>query len=142
MATVDTADFGVTVTTEEPMRADHRVIFVLFAATVASVAALAATGSAHEASSGPQPRVIQLSYSDSKDGSFPRYRLMAFSRRTDDVRFATRFAGKRAKADARFSENITDTDIKGNAKHPFVLIRKGGGKRVMKLIRRAFDERG
>lgn len=106
------------------------------------LAAPAAVGHATHASGGAQPRVIQLSYSEVNDGSRPRLNLMAFSRRTDSVRLATRYQGKQATADTRFSKNITDTDIKGRAKHPFVLVRKRGGKRVVKLVRNSLADRG
>ncbi|MDF2752234.1 MAG: hypothetical protein K0S82_617 [Gaiellaceae bacterium] len=92
---------------------------------------------------GGQPRVIQLSYSEVNDGSRPRLNLMAFARRTDSVRLSTRYQGKQATGDTRYDKSITDTDINGNnAKHPFVLRRKQGGKRVVKLIRNSLDERG
>jgi hypothetical protein len=110
---------------------------------VSGLAAPAAVGHATHASGGAQPRVIQLSYSEVNDGSRPRLNLMAFSRRTEAVGLATRYQGKQATADTRFSKNITDTDIKGNrAKHPFVLVRKRGGKRVVKLVRDSLADRG
>jgi RNA-binding protein YhbY len=118
-------------------------IAVLVGVALASMAAAsAAGGDARQAPGPPPPRVIQLSYSDVNDGTFPRYRLMAFSRRTDSVDFATRFGGKKASAGARLDKSITDTDIKGNAKHPFVIVRKQGGRRVLKLIRKSLDRRG
>ena len=116
---------------------------VLVAASLASgVAVGAAAGHPREGSGAPQPRVIQLSYSEVNDGTFPRTRLMAFARRTDSVKLATRFNGRHPTADTRLDKSITDTDIKGNAKHPFVVIRKGGGRRVVKLVRKSLAERG
>jgi hypothetical protein len=125
---------------------DRRYVSVAIAsALLAGAAAVAPTapGDSREAGGGPQPRVIQLSYSEVNDGSRPRLNLMAFSRRTDSVRLTTRYEGKQATAKTRYAKNITDTDINGNrAKHPFVLVRQGGGKRVVKLVRKSLDERG
>jgi hypothetical protein len=113
-------------------------------AVLVAVAMAGGEAAAHFAKvgGGPQPRVIQLSYSEVNDGSRPRLNLMAFARRTDTVRLSTRYGGKQATADTRFDRSITDTDIKGNAKHPFVLRRKAGGKRVVKMVRKSLDERG
>ena len=125
-----------------------RVIGLTGAALVAALvvlggAAIAAATDTGNARAAPQPRVIQLSYSEVNDGSFPRNRLMAFARRTRSVEFSTRYQGKHATARTRFDKSITDTDIKGNtAKHPFVLIRKHGGRRTIKLIRGSLHERG
>jgi hypothetical protein len=86
--------------------------------------------------------VVQLSYSEVNDGSSPRYRLQGFARRTDSLTFRTRSRGKTATARSRYNKSITDTDLRGDARHPFVLQRKGGGRRVLKLIRGALSERG
>jgi hypothetical protein len=120
-----------------------RVAAFLVAAGLTGAAIPAAADHPREAVGGAQPRVIQLSYSEVNDGSRPRLNLMAFSRRTDSVRFATRYDGRQATANTRYVKSITDTDINGNrAKHPFVLVRKQGGKRVVKLVRKSLDERG
>jgi hypothetical protein len=117
-----------------------RAIVAVVLVAVASAVGPAATSGV--AGGGPQPRVIQLSYSEVNDGTRPRLSLMAFSRRTDSVRFSTRYEGKQVTGDTRRDNSLTDTDIKGNAKHPFVLRRKQGGKRVVKLVRESLDERG
>ena len=105
-----------------------------------------ATASAYErplAAAERPPRVIQLSYSESDDGSSPRRSRYAFSRRTDSLRFATRHGGVRATGRSRYKPQITDTDIRGEeARHPWALVRKGGGQRVLRLVHRSLRERG
>ena len=119
------------------------IVGVLVAAIAGSALALgAASGGAQQASAPKQPRVIQLHYAQVNDGTFPRLRLDAFSRRTDSVTLSTRFHGKKASGKTRFNKNVTDTDIKGNAKHPFELIRKQGGRRVVKFVKKSLAQRG
>ena len=88
------------------------------------------------------PKLVQLSYEESDDGSSPPKALSAFFRRADVVKFATRYQGDRARGDSRYNDSITDTDLHGEARHPWRLIRHGGGKRVLKLIHRALVEMG
>jgi hypothetical protein len=90
------------------------------------------------------PKVIQLSYDESNDGSSPRRALYAFVRYAPDaVNFATRYHGHRATAKTRYRPNITDTDIRGErARHPWALVRKGGGRRVLRLVHKALKQRG
>ena len=95
------------------------------------------------AGAGALPKVVQISYAESDDGSSPAKRLYAFVRRADVVRFATRYEGKRATAGTRYRPNITDTDLHGkDVRHPWSLVRKDGGRRVLRLVAKALDERG
>ncbi|HMC06920.1 MAG TPA: hypothetical protein VKG89_05940 [Solirubrobacterales bacterium] len=116
---------------------------VAFLLASALMCGAGAAGSPGERSSHP-PKVIQLSYDESNDGSSPRRVLQAFVRySTDSVDFATRYHGHMATGDARYRPNITDTDIHGErARHPWALIRKHGGKRVLRLVHEALHQRG
>jgi hypothetical protein len=88
--------------------------------------------------------VIQVSYDESNDGSSPRRALFAFVRySTQSVDFATRYRGRSAKARTRYRPNVTDTDIHGRrARHPWALVREGGGRRVLRLIHNSLENRG
>jgi hypothetical protein len=102
-----------------------------------------AAGVPSERASRP-PKVIQLSYDESNDGSSPRRALYAFVRYSPDaVNFATRYHGRRATAKSRYRPNVTDTDIRGErARHPWALVREGGGRRVLRLVHKALKQRG
>jgi hypothetical protein len=125
--------------------ASHRLVALLLALVLAYTLASAveAAGASKGGGSRP-PKVIQVSYDESNDGSSPRRALYAFVRHpTDSVRFATRYHGRRATGDARYRSNITDTDIRGQrAKHPWALIREGGGGRVLRFIHRSLGQEG
>lgn len=90
------------------------------------------------------PDVIQLSYSESDDGTSPPFALQAFAYRVDALRFTTRYAGERASGEAKYDDGITDTNIHahGEARHPWKLIRRGEGKEVTRLIRDSLAARG
>jgi hypothetical protein len=85
-----------------------------------------------------------VSYDESNDGSSPRRALYAFVRYpTDTVTFATRYHGHSARGRTRYRSDITDTDIHGErASHPWALIRRGGGRRVFRLVHRSLRQRG
>jgi hypothetical protein len=99
---------------------------------------------AQKAGGSRPPREIQLSYDESNDGSSPRRALYAFVRHaTDSVKFAVRYHGRGATAGSRYKTQITDTDIRGGkARHPWALIRKGSGGRVLRLIHKSLEQRG
>jgi hypothetical protein len=86
--------------------------------------------------------VIQLNYQESSaDG--PDHRLMAFSRHTGSLKFATFYQGHGASAPGKYRPEITDTDIHGEgARHPWVPIRDQGGRRVIRLVHRSLSHRG
>ena len=84
------------------------------------------------------PKVIQLSYSQSSEGGSS---LLAFARRTDSLKFSTRYRGEKARAPARKS-SVSDTNLKGQARRGWEPIRKQGGKRVKALVRDSLDARG
>jgi hypothetical protein len=115
------------------------VALVALALTCAAGAAGAPSERASRA-----PKVIQLSYDESNDGSSPRRALYAFVRYAPDaVNFATRYHGRRATAKTRYRPNVTDTDIRGErARHPWALVRKGGGRTVLRLVHKALKQRG
>jgi hypothetical protein len=131
----------------EPKRLAATV--ALSAPLVALIVATAVTGGAAAAGAGNErashpPKVIQISYDESNDGSSPRRALYAFVRYSpDSVNFATRYHGRRATAKTRYRPNITDTDIRGEkARHPWALVREGGGRRVLRLIHKSLKQRG
>jgi hypothetical protein len=88
------------------------------------------------------PKLVQLSYAESDDGSSARRALFAFERRADKVKFATSYDGDRALARSVYRSNITDRDLHPAARHPWALVRKNGGKQVLGLIHEALFERG
>ena len=104
------------------------------------VAVAAAVGTA--AHGGAKPKLVQLSYEESDDGSSPPKALSAFFRRAERVRFFTGFREDRAGAPARYVESITDLDLHGEARHPWRLIRRDGGNFVLKLIHASLEQRG
>jgi hypothetical protein len=124
-----------------PNRVTAPLVVLLVAAAVTWGAEAAG---APKGSGSHPPKVIQLSYEESNDGSSPRRALDAFVRySTDSVNFATRYHGRTATAKTRYRPNITDTDIRGEmARHPWALVRKGGGSRVLRLIHEALGQRG
>ena len=88
------------------------------------------------------PKVVQLSFSSGR--GVGEKSLQAFAYRTEVLRFRTSYEGERATADSRYRPNVTDTDIdaKGEARHPWELLKKGDGKQVLKMTRQALRERG
>jgi hypothetical protein len=108
---------------------------------LALVTALGLVGAAH-AGGGGKPKLVQLSYEESDDGSSPPKALSAYFRRAELVKFVTRYHGDRASGTSRYNDSITDTDLHGEARHPWRLIRRGGGKQVLKLIHAALVETG
>ena len=107
---------------------------------VLAITALAQAGPTPAAPA--KPKVVQLSYSEVDDGSSPRYRLHGHARRADSLRFKVRYRGRTASAGSRYDESITDTELRGDAKHPFVVRRDRSGRRVLKLVRKALAQHG
>ncbi len=124
------------------MAAARRAVGTL--ALVAACAAIFAGGAiAGPGGSRQPPKLVQLSYAESDDGSSPKRSLYAFARRAASVKFVTRYDGDRATAETRYRSHITDTDLHGHdARHPWALVRKDGGKRVLELIHDALFDHG
>ena len=79
------------------------------------------------------PKVVQVSYyEDREDGR--RYNLQAHALRTDALKFSVRRGGRRIVADAKLNERISDTDLQGEARHPWVPIRNSAGKRLVRAV--------
>jgi hypothetical protein len=116
----------------------HTAVLIGVLLTSAAATQIAAAN-AHDQGDPRPPRVIQLHYAEVNDGTRPPYRLQAYAYRTASLRFATRYRGGSATASSRYDPDITDTDIKGTgeARHPWELIHKGGGTRVLRLIRKS-----
>lgn len=112
-------------------------------ALAAALLAIAAPAAAGPAPPTPdKPKLVQLYYAEVDDGSSPRYRLHGHARHTESLRFKVRYRGKAAAAGSRYDKSITETDLRGEAKHPFVVRRDRGGRRALKLIRKALAKRG
>jgi hypothetical protein len=111
-------------------------------AIVATLGLLAGSADAeHRAGKGPE--LVQLSYDESNDGSSKRYNLSAYARRADAVTFSARLHHERLTAKAKFNESVTDTDLgNGPSSHPWEIVRKGNGKRVLRRIRRSLNREG
>jgi hypothetical protein len=79
------------------------------------------------------PKVVQVSYyEDREDGR--RYNLQAHALRADALKFSVRRGGRRIVADAKLNERISDTDLQGEARHPWVPVRNGAGKRLVRAV--------
>jgi hypothetical protein len=79
------------------------------------------------------PKLVQVSYyEDREDGR--RYNLQAHALRTDALKFSVRRGGKRIAADAKLNESISDTDLRGEARHPWVPVRNTAGKRLVRAV--------
>jgi hypothetical protein len=114
------------------------------AVAVAVVALLAGHGlAAADAERAAGPRLVQLSYEESRDGASRRYNLSAFVHKADRVTFAVRRHHRRLTATSRYNSHVTDTDLKPeDASHPWEIVRKGGGRKVLRKLRRALRHHG
>jgi hypothetical protein len=104
-------------------------------------ASLAVASPAHAA---PGPELVQLSYDEAYDGSYPIRDLQAYAYRVDALRFTTHYDRERASAGSQYLDHVTDTNIHahGEARHPWKLVRRDGGAAVITLIREQLSERG
>jgi hypothetical protein len=117
--------------------------FTALAAAAAVLAAAQATAGEQDGRGGERgPKVVQLQFSSGR--GIGEKSLQAYAYRTEVLRFRTSYEGERATADSRYRENVTDTDIdaRDEARHPWEMLKKGGGKRVIKMIRQSLRERG
>jgi hypothetical protein len=124
-------------------RALRAVRFAALAAALTASAAVAQGAAAGDPSGKGQrrgPNVVQLSYEQTDHG----VSVQAYAYRTDVLRFRTSYEGEMETADSRYNRHITDTDIdaRGEARHPWVLLRNRAGKHVRQLIRESLHERG
>jgi hypothetical protein len=103
--------------------------------------ALAMAIAAQPAAAASGPNLVQVSYAESDDGSSPPFDLSANGKGIDALRFTTRYGGERASGESKL-DNAVDTDLNGEARHPWSLIRKGDGKRVIKLVHKQLFETG
>jgi hypothetical protein len=79
------------------------------------------------------PKLVQVSYyEDREDGR--RYNLQAHALRTDDLTFSVRRDGRRIVAAAKLNKRISDTDLQGEARHPWVPVRNNAGKRLIRAV--------
>ncbi len=89
-----------------------------------------------------KPDVVQVSYEESDDGTSPRRQLSAFARRADALSFAVRIHHERVAAGSAYDSHVTDTDLHGDAKHPWVLSRKRSGDEILRKIHKSLTHRG
>jgi hypothetical protein len=109
-----------------------------------TVALLSITASlAHaERTGGGSPNLVQLSYSEEPGAQGHDQTLGAYVKNADAVKFATGFAGAKARAGGKYRESTTDTDINDpEAKHPWVPA-TGDGHEVVKLVHDALEATG
>ena len=111
----------------------------LVLAMAAGLAALAMAAQPAMAAKGP--KLVQVCYAETSDGSSEPFDLEANGYNIDALRFTTRYGGERASGEAKL-DNSTDTDLNGEARHPWSLIRKGDGKQVIKLVHAQLFETG
>lgn len=89
------------------------------------------------------PKVIQLSYSETKGDVGADNFLGVFARQTHRVRFAVQLHRIKSRASGRYRPDITDTDIHGRAaRHPWVPDRRDGGSAVVHTVHKALHHRG
>jgi hypothetical protein len=110
---------------------------LLVASVTASLAASQGV-SASEQRSRP-PKVIQLSYGQWYEE--PGGSLAAFARRTDSLRFTTRYRGRQASVPAK-QTGLFDTNLPRCCNEGWEPIRHRGAARVYRLIRKALNRRG
>ena len=109
-------------------------------ATVVLLGVLVLAASAQAAG----PRLYQLSYEHSRDGSSKRFNVSAYAHHADSVRFITRRNHDPLAATGRYNDSITDTNLPAppDARHPWEIDRQNGGKQVLKAIRSSLKRRG
>ena len=111
--------------------------------TVTAVLALAILAvPAAAAGGGKPPRVVRALLEKGDRGQSFGFSLSANVKRADTVTFKTKYNGDAATGAARYNDNVTTTDLRGEASHPWQLIRKGDGKDVIRLIRQALNATG
>jgi hypothetical protein len=108
--------------------------------TLIAVLALAVFATPASAAS-EKPKVVRALLEKGDRGNSFGYSLSANMKRTDAVTFKTRYLDERASGPARYNDNVTTTDLRGQAKHPWNLIRSSG-KDVIKLIRASLKATG
>ena len=89
------------------------------------------------------PRLVQLSYEHSRDGSSKHFNLSAYAHNADSIRFIVRRHHDPLAASGRFNHHVTDTDLHPeDASHPWEADRRHGGKAVIKAIRSSLKRKG
>ncbi|MQA73143.1 MAG: hypothetical protein GEU88_02125 [Solirubrobacterales bacterium] len=122
-------------------RARGAGLIALFALAF-GVAAGAAQAGARDLETARWTKLDRLYYADVRDGSSPRYHLAAYAKRADSLRFTISHDGDRANAPGLFRDDKrVDTREKDKADE-WVVDRENGGRRVLRLIRAALEERG
>jgi hypothetical protein len=89
------------------------------------------------------PKLVQLSYEHSRDGSSKHFNLSAYAHNADSVRFTVRRHHAPISAPGRYNDHVTDTDLHPeDARHPWEVDRKHGGKAVLKAVRSSLKRKG
>jgi hypothetical protein len=89
-----------------------------------------------------KPALVQVAYEESDDGTSAHRQLSAFAQRASSVTFAVRIHHERVVAGSRQNTHVVDTDLHGDAKHPWVLSREGAGAEVLGRIHDALRKHG
>ena len=110
---------------------------VLVGVALAAVALAAGSGAA----AGSKPKVVEVYYAESDDGSSANRRFEMAIRRAEAVRYATRYQGRHARAAAEYKTH-SDTGYGGDAAHPWRAVAGAGGKKLKRLIHDALTETG
>jgi hypothetical protein len=122
---------------------EGRLIGVGLSVTVLLCMGLWGAASVGARSGDRSPKVIQLSYSETKGDVGADTFLGAFSRHTHAVHFSAQKRRIKSSAPGRYRSDITDTDIHGRrARHPWVPDRKEGGGGVINLVHHALHHSG
>jgi hypothetical protein len=100
----------------------------------------AAAGSGERAKA--KPALVQVAYEESDDGTSAHRQLSAFAQRASSVTFAVRIHHERVVAGSKLNTHVVDTDLHGDAKHPWVLSRGGAGAEVLRRIHDALRKQG
>jgi hypothetical protein len=117
------------------------VILVLIGVALAFVAIQGPAAARGERAG--KPKLVQLSYEESRDGTSRHYGLSAFAHRADSVVFAVRRHHRRIAAPGRYNDHVTDTDLHpGDASHPWEVNRREGGRRVLTAVRASLSHDG
>jgi hypothetical protein len=118
------------------------LIPLLVSAALAFVAIQGSAAAGFERAAG-KPKLIQLSYEESRDGTSRHYGLSAFAHKADSVVFSVRRHHRRISAPGRYNDRVTDTDLRpGDASHPWEVDRREGGRRVLRAVRASLSHDG
>jgi hypothetical protein len=119
-----------------------RLFVAALAVSILAALAFFAFGATRAPGAGA-PKLIQLSYDHTRDGSSKHFNLSAYAHKADSVRFVVRRHHKPVAVPGRYNSHVTDTDLHpDDASHPWEVNRKQGGKKVLKAVRASLKHKG